>query len=265
MNIQIVTLFPEYFISPLKQGLLGKAVKEGLLKVNFSNPRDYGKSGRVDDYPFGGGESMVMSYHPLKNSLDSFSKKGQVVYFSPQGNLWDFKKARAFSSFQTVTLICGRYGGIDERFISAFVDEEISIGDYILNGGESAALVFMESIFRFLPGALGNRQSLGEESFENEGLLQGPQWTRPRHIKGHEIPEVFFSGNHKKIEEFRFYISLLKTFIKRSDRFSSSLLEKLPKALEEMERLSEPELEALGFSSEILESCLKKVKMLGLI
>ena len=263
MNIQIVTLFQEYFSSPLKQGLLGKAVKEDLLKVSFSNPRDYGKSGRVDDYPFGGGESMVMAYHPLKGALNSFFEKGHVVYFSPQGNLWNFKKARTFAnSFQTVTLICGRYGGIDERFISDFVHEEISVGDYILNGGEAAALVFLESFFRFLPGALGNSESLGEESFERKGLLQGPQWTRPRDIEGAVvIPEFLFSGNHKQIEDFRFYISLVKTFMKRPDLLSLSLVKKLPKALEEVGKLPEAEIKALGFSSESLRSCLEKMEL----
>ena len=193
MQIQIITLFPEYFTSPLSQGLLGKAVKEGLLKVSFANPRDWGKSGRVDDYPFGGGETMIMGYHPLKKSLDSFSKSGQVVNFSPQGSLWNFQKTKTFArSFQIVTLVCGRYGGIDERFITECVHEEISIGDYILNGGEAAALVFMESLFRFLPGALGNSQSVEEESFTQEGLLQGPQWTRPKDIEGHTIPEFLF-------------------------------------------------------------------------
>ena len=225
MKLQIITLFQEYFTSPLSQGLLGKAVREGLLEISFANPRDWGKSGRVDDYPFGGGESMVMSYPPLKGALDSFSKSGHVVCMSPQGEVLNFRKARAFSnSFQTITLVCGRYGGIDERFIAECVHEEISIGDYILNGGEAAALVFMESLFRFLPKALGNSQSIQEESFEKEGLLQGPQWTRPKDIEGHTLPQFLFSGHHKKIQDLRLYISLVKTCIKRPELLSSHLL-----------------------------------------
>lgn len=260
MNIQIITLFPEYFTSPLEQGLLGKALKENLLKVHFANPRDYSKSGRVDDYPFGGGESMVMTYHPLKSALDSFSDKGHVVCFSPQGTLWNFQKARFFANtFSKVTLVCGRYGGIDERFISSCVEEEISVGNYILNGGEGAALVFIESIFRFLPGAIGNRKSLREESFSEQGLLQGPQWTRPRFIEGHTVPEVLFSGNHKRIKDFRFSVSLVKTFIKRPELLPPSLIKKLPKALKEVKQLSEDELKALGFSSEDLKKCLKQM------
>lgn len=254
MNIQIVTLFPEYFKSPLSQGLLGKAIAEKLLSVSFVNPRDWSESKRVDDYPFGGGETMVMDYYPLKKALDSFSSSGHVVYFSPQGSLWNFKKARDFANrFQTLTLICGRYGGIDERLITECVNEEISVGDYILNGGEAAALILMESLFRFLPGAIGNKESLKEESFEKQGLLQGPQWTRPRHIEGHTIPKVLFSGNHKEIKEFRFYISLIKTFLKRPDLLPVSLIDKLPRAFKEIKKLPLEELKAMGFSLEDLK------------
>lgn len=253
MNIQIVTLFPEYFKSPLNQGLLGKAISEKLLKIHFANPRDWSESGRVDDYPFGGGETMVMNYLPLKKALNSFPSSGHVVYFSPQGSVWNFQKVKTFASrFQTLTLICGRYGGVDERLITECVDEEISIGDYIINGGEVAALVLIESLFRFLPGAIGNSESLKEESFEKQGLLQGPQWTRPRHIEGHTIPTFLFSGNHKKIKEFQFYISLIKTFIKRPDLLPIPLADKLPEALKEIKKLPLEELKAMGFSLENL-------------
>lgn len=253
MNIQIITLFPEYFKSPLSQGLLGKAITEKLLKVHFANPRDWGESGRVDDYPFGGGETMVMSYFPLKKALDSFPSSGHVAYFSPQGSVWNFQKAETFAGhFQTLTLICGRYGGIDERLIAECVDEEISIGDYILNGGEAAALILIESLFRFLPGAIGNSESLKEESFAKQGLLQGPQWTRPRHIEGQTLPTFLFSGNHRRIKELRFYISLIKTFIKRPDLLPISLVDKLPEALREIKKLPFEELKAMGFSPEDL-------------
>lgn len=254
MTIQIITLFPDYFKSPLSQGLLGKAVTAQLLKIQFVNPRDWSESGRVDDYPFGGGETMIMNYSPLKGALNSFSKKGHVVYLSPQGNIWNAQKAKTFAGhFQTITLICGRYGGIDERLITECVDEEISMGDYILNGGEAAALVFIESLFRFLPNAIGNSESLKEESFGEQDLLQGPQWTRPRVIDGHTVPEFLFSGNHKKIKELRFYISLVKTFIKRPDILPISLIDKLPEALKEIEKLPLEELKAVGFSPEDLK------------
>lgn len=238
---------------------MGKAIKEELLKIRFANPRDWGKGGRVDDYPFGGGATMIMGYHPLKGALDSFSSPGRVLYLSPQGKLWNFKKARA-SVCETLTLICGRYGGVDERFITECVDEEISIGNYILNGGEAAALALIESVFRFLPGALGNPDSLSEESFEKQGLLQGPQWTRPRHIaEASAVPELLFSGNHKQLKEIRFCVALLKTFLKRPELLSSRLRDQLPEAVGFLRSLSLQELGTLGFSKEDLKRAEKPV------
>ena len=253
-KFQIVTLFPDYFTSPLKEGLLGRAFKEGLMEVSFSNPRQFTKDGRVDDYPFGGGDSMILSYAPLKESLESFSKRGYVVYPSPQGRPWTARKARTFAQHSLITFICGRYGGVDERFIRDYVDEEISLGDYVLNGGEVAVLTLMESLSRFIPGVLGNEKSAEEESFEGLGLLEGPQWTRPRPIEGHKIPEVLFSGHHEKIRDFRFFVSLILTALKRPDLIKdSSLRRELPKAQEELKVLSSEELRSLGIQPMDLE------------
>ena len=253
-KFQIITLFPDYFSSPLKAGLLGRAFKEGLMEVSFSNPRQFTKDGRVDDYPFGGGDSMILSYTPLKKSLENFTKRGYVVYPSPQGRPWTARKARAFSKHPLITFICGRYGGVDERFIRDCVDEEISLGDYILNGGEAAVLTLLESLSRFIPGVLGNKKSAEEESFEGQGLLEGPGWTRPQHIEGHKIPEVLFSGHHENIKDFRFSASLILTALKRPDLMKdSSLQRELPGAREKLKNLSSEELKSLGIRPVDLE------------
>ena len=255
IKFQVVTLFPDYFASPLKEGLLGRALKEGLLKIFFSNPRKFAEGGRVDDYPFGGGDSMIIAYEPLKKSLKSFEKKGYVVCLSPQGRMWTAQRARVLAKRPRITLICGRYGGVDERFVREFADEEISIGDYVLNGGEAAVLVLMESLSRFVPGILGNPDSANKESFEAPGLLEGPQWTRPRHIEGHTIPELLFSGLHEKIKEFRFFAALVLTSLKRPDllRFKPALQKDLPKARECLKALTREELSSLGLEPSDLE------------
>lgn len=253
-KFQIITLFPDYFTSPLKEGLLGRAFKEGLMEVSFSNPRQFTRDGRVDDYPFGGGDSMILSYTPLKQSLESFTKKGYVVYPSPQGRPWSARKARIFAQHPLITFICGRYGGVDERFIRDCVDEEISLGDYILNGGEAAVLTLLESLSRFIPGVLGNEKSAEEESFEGLGLLEGPQWTRPQSIEGHQIPKVLFSGHHEKIKDFRFFASLVLTALKRPELIKDpSLQQRLSKAQRELRTLSSEELRALGLRPVDLE------------
>ena len=255
IKIQVVTLFPDYFTSPLREGLLGRAVKEGPMKVFFSNPRRFAEGGRVDDYPFGGGDGMIMAYDPLKKTLESFEKKGYVVCLSPQGRMWTAQRARVFAKRPLITFICGRYGGVDERFVREFADEEISIGDYVLSGGEAAVLALMESLSRFVPGVLGNPDSVERESFEDPGLLEGPQWTRPRFIEGHTIPEVMFSGHHEKIKEFRFFVSLVLTSLKRPDlvRFKPALRKDLSKARECLKALAREELKSLGLEPADLE------------
>ncbi|MCY4321380.1 MAG: tRNA (guanosine(37)-N1)-methyltransferase TrmD, partial [Bdellovibrionaceae bacterium] len=195
MKFNILTLFPEFFESFLKTALVSKALKKNILKIQLVDIKKFAKTGRADDYPFGGGDGMLIAYDPLSKALESLKKTGRLVYLSAQGQQWNARKAKNFSKkYKTVTLLCGRYGGVDSRFVQDFVDEEISIGDYILNGGETASLVLIESCSRFLKGFLGNKESYKKESFENQ-LLEGPSWTQPRNIKTHKLPEIILSGN----------------------------------------------------------------------
>ena len=251
IKFQILSLFPNYFQSTLEEGLVAKAIKNKLIEIHLINPRDFSKdkARRVDDYPFGGGDSMIMSYQPLESSLNSLEDKGRVVFLTPSGKLWDHEKTKNYAkNYKTLTLICGRYGGIDQRFIKDYVDEEVSIGDYVLNGGEVACLVLLESLFRFIPGSLGNEKSSIEESFEKEGLLECPQWTRPQTIGFSSIPKVILSGNHQSIKQFRYYSSLVITSIKRPDllKKNKKLLKELPIAQKELAKLSLEDLQSLN-------------------
>ena len=234
-KINVFTLFPQIFEDYLKVGILGNAHLKKLFHLNLVNIRDFAKDsyGSVDDRPFGGGDGMVLSYEPLEEALLSLKDKGRVIYLSPQGRVWNHKQARQLAQIkEPVSFICGRYAGVDSRFIHRYVDEEISLGDYILNGGELAALVVIESILRFVPGVLGHEESMNTESFEGLGLLESPQWTRPRSIKGYQIPEVFFSGHHKDIKQTRHYLSLLRTFLLRPELIQKERNEDLKKAYE---------------------------------
>ena len=252
MKFQILTLFPEFFDSCFKTGLLSRAIENSLLNIELIDIKNFTDKGRADDYPFGGGDGMLLRYDILKKALQSLPSSGRVICLSAQGEKWSFKKAKDYSQkYKQLTLICGRYAGVDSRFVKEFVDEEVSIGDYILNGGESASLVLIESLSRFLDGFLGNKESSKKESFE-ESLLEGPSWTKPRNIEGHSIPEVIFSGHHEKIKELRFYTSLLLTHLKRPDLLEgkTELLSQLPSAKKALETLSIEELSTLGFSKQ---------------
>ena len=250
ITFQILTLFPGFFDSPLKTGLLRRAIENSLLNLKIVDIKSFADKGRADDSPFGGGGGMMIAYPPLKKALGSLKNKGHVICLSPQGALWSAQKARAFAKkHSALTLICGRYGGLDARFIQEFADDEISIGDYILNGGESAALVIIETVSRFLEGFLGNRESLQKESFA-DFPLEGPAWTRPREITGHRLPAVVFSGDHRKIRDFRFAVSLVLTWLKRPDLLKGQreLAQKIPSAIRLLNQCDEEELKALGLS-----------------
>ena len=226
MKFNILTLFPQLFKPFLEHGVFAKAQKKGLIQCSLIPIREFSKNPfhSVDDRPFGGGDGMVLSYEPLESAIQSLSKKGHVVYLSPQGKPWSFKHARFYSeNYKTLTLVCGRYAGVDARWIQQYADEEISIGDYILSGGEAAAIVLMDSMARFIPGVLGSPDSAQNETFEHDLLLEPPQWTRPKTIKGYKIPDVFFSGHHEKIQKARYYLSLLRTL-----RLRPRLLENSP-------------------------------------
>ena len=249
MHFNILTLFPDFFQNLLSYGILSQAIKKKLLTYDLISIRKFTTDVHqsVDDRPFGGGDGMVLSYQPLSKALLSIKNRGEVVYLSPQGSRWTQKKAQSFSTnYSTITLICGRYSGIDARWIHQYVDQEISIGDYILSGGEPAVLVVMDSISRCLPGVLGNPKSLKEDSFGNKGLLEYPQWTRPKSIKGYKIPDVFFSGHHEQINRARYWLSLLKTKQTRSDLLGDHLKADLKKAEKWLADLSMEEKKACG-------------------
>lgn len=228
MIFDIITIFPEYFDSPLRIGLLGKAIVKGLVKVRLHNLRDFAtdKHRTVDDKPFGGGEGMLLKPEPLYRAIEALKKESPepwVVYLSPQGRLFNQEVARELLAKKHLILICGRYEGIDERIRQYFIDDEISIGDYVLFGGEAAALVLIETVARLVPGVVGCEDSVKRDSFA-EGLLKHPQYTRPRDFMGYVVPEVLLSGDHARIERFRREESLRITFERRPDLLAKASL-----------------------------------------
>ena len=233
MNINIITLFPEIF-EALNYGLLGQAIEREDIKINIFNLREHqiNKHGQVDDKPYGGGQGMVLMAEPLEKSLNDIPANllGRVVNLSPQGSLLNHQKARELSSLSTITIISGRYEGIDERFISQYVDEEISIGDFVLSGGEFAALSLIDSLSRFIPGVIGNKQSVDQDSL-SQGFLKGPVFTRPENFNSESVPEVLLSGDHKKIQEWKDDQALIRTFKRRPELLKSVKLTKKQKKL----------------------------------
>jgi tRNA (guanine37-N1)-methyltransferase len=203
MRINIITIFPEYFTSPLEVSLIGKARSGGTLDVNVLDLREHGKGvhRQVDDAPFGGGAGMVMMVEPLAEALEPLAATHRVL-FTPGGRLLDQATLDRWAALEELTFVCGRYEGIDERVSEHFIDEEISIGDYVLLGGEVAALAAIEGVTRLLGGVVGNPVSVETESFR-DGLLEEPQYTRPADFRGWAVPEVLRSGHHAKIEAWR--------------------------------------------------------------
>lgn len=227
----VVTLFPEMF-SVLEQGITGRALKQELLQVSCWNPRDFtlNKHRNVDDRPYGGGPGMVMMAQPLQDAIHAAKKaapqKPKVIHLTPQGTGFHQKAAEAMlSSDAPLILIAGRYEGIDERLLQLEVDEEWSIGDYVLSGGELAAMVMIDTITRLIPGALGHEDSAAEDSIST-GLLKYPQYTRPDVFQELAVPDVLMSGNHQEIERWRLKQSLGKTWVKRPDLLVKMNLDK---------------------------------------
>lgn len=205
MRIDIVTLFPELFEVPLRTSLLGKAVENGILEVAVHDLRAHGlgRHRSVDDEPYGGGAGMVMRPEPIFAAVEAVkTETSHVVLMSPRGNLLDHGRAQELAGTDHLVLICGRYEGVDERVAEHLADEEISIGDYVLAGGELAALVVMEAVTRMVPGVLGNPGSLAVESHAS-GSLEHPQFTRPAEFRGWRVPDVLLSGNHAEVERWR--------------------------------------------------------------
>ena len=224
MRFDILTIFPDLFASPLREGILKRALQGGQIKVNLHNIRDWAtdKHAMTDDRPFGGGEGMVMKPEPLAACLRDVQAdgKGRVILLSPKGKLYNQRTAERLAGFEKIILVCGRYEGVDERFRSLYVDEELSIGDYILTGGELAAMVVVDSVTRMLPGVLGCADSATKDTFSC-GLLKHGQYTRPREFAGISVPEVLLSGDHARIDEYRFLDSVRETLRRRPDLLST--------------------------------------------
>ena len=219
MQAQIFTLYPELFPGPLNKGLYGKALSNNIWNLKIVNIKDYSsdKHKTVDDTPFGGGSGMLIKPDVLANSLDQNVKPNEKIYYlTPKGKLFSQKLAKKLSKEKTINLICGHFEGVDQRVIDTRNIEELSIGDYVLSGGETAALVVLDSILRLIPGVLGNDQSISEESFEN-GLLEYPQYTKPQIWEKKNVPNVLLSGDHAKIKDWRLSESEAITRDRRPD------------------------------------------------
>ncbi|MBN2420077.1 MAG: tRNA (guanosine(37)-N1)-methyltransferase TrmD [Deltaproteobacteria bacterium] len=234
MKFNILTLFPGLILPFLDEGVLGRSIKKGILSVNVIDIRSFarGKHKVTDDRPFGGGSGMVMKPGPIHRALQSIKMeaKSTTILLSPQGVKFDQPMAWELADYDQITLICGRYEGVDERIISNHVDIELSVGDYVLSGGELGALIVFDAVSRLVPGVLGCEKSNKEDSFEG-GLLEHPQYTRPRVFNGEEVPEVLLSGDHEKIRQWRRKQSLIRTKIKRPDLLEKAVLSKEDKEL----------------------------------
>ncbi|GBD23617.1 tRNA (guanine-N(1)-)-methyltransferase [bacterium HR29] len=222
MRVDVLTLFPEAFTGPLDISIIKRARERGILDLHVHNIRDWAldKHRTVDDYPFGGGHGMVMRVDVLDRALEAVQgmaePRGLVIYLSPQGERLNDRIVRELAREPRLILVCGRYEGVDERFIEHCVDREISIGDYVLTGGELPAMVLIDAVTRHIPGALGDDASSLDESFA-DGLLEHPQYTRPAEYKGWRVPEVLLSGHHARIAEWRKQQRLLRTQQRRPD------------------------------------------------
>jgi tRNA (guanine37-N1)-methyltransferase len=221
MRIDVVTLFPDMIREQSAYGIQGRAIENGLLLLEAWNPRDFSEDRHrgVDDRPYGGGPGMVMQVQPLRSAIQqakAAAVAAPVIYLSPQGERFDQGKARQLAGLERIILVAGRYEGIDERLIGLEVDEELSVGDYVLSGGELPALIVMDAVTRLLPGALGDADSAQQDSFM-DGLLDYPHYTRPEETEGLRVPEVLLGGNHADIRRWRHKQALGRTWIRRPD------------------------------------------------
>lgn len=233
MRIDILTLFPDMFDGVLNQSILKKAQEKKAVHFNLVNFRDYSddKHGRVDDYPYGGGAGMVLAPQPIFSAVEAVIDhrlNPKVILMCPQGERFNQQKAHELAKEKQLIFICGHYEGFDERIRSQLATDELSIGDYVLTGGELACMVVIDSITRLLPGVLGNEESHKHDSFSN-GLLEYPQYTRPRNFRGHVVPDILLSGDHEKIEQWRKRESFKRTAERRPELLSEKQRSQLQK------------------------------------
>lgn len=263
MKFTVVTLFPQMIESFLSAGLVGQAIERREIEVATLNPREFTTDVHhsVDDKAFGGGDGMVMKVEPLRQAVMQLRQDGtcRVVVLGPQGRLWTQAVAREYAALgdERIVLICGRYAGIDNRFTTTFADDEISVGDYILNGGEIAACAVIESTARLKPGVLGNKNSAARDSF-SDGLLECPQFTRPREVEGLPVPSPLLSGHHEQIRRFERAVSVVRTTLLRPELVPREL--PLSSELRELESLQDEELKVLGLKRTQLTELKKRGK-----
>lgn len=243
MRIDILSLFPEMFEGVFNSSILRKAQESGAFQYNYVNFRDYteNKHNKVDDYPYGGGAGMVLTPQPIFDAIEDVTKdtlnKPRIVLMCPQGETHNQDKALELAQEDHLVFICGHYEGYDERIREHLVTDEISIGDYVLTGGELGAMVVIDSVVRLLPGVLGNESSAPEDSFSN-GLLEHPHYTRPADFRGMKVPDVLLSGNHAKIDEWRNQQSLKRTYERRKDLLNNySLTEKEQEWIKKLDKM----------------------------
>lgn len=225
MKFDILTLFPEMFTEVLGSSIIGRASENGLLEINCINIRDFSlnKHKKVDDYPYGGGMGMLMSVQPIYDAWKSVVGDGErqhTIYLSPQGKPFNQKKAMELSKYEHLVLLCGHYEGVDERVIEEIVDEEVSLGDFVLTGGEIAAMAVVDAVGRLIDGVLPDKEAYTNES-HTEGLLEYPQYTRPEEFNGRRVPEILLSGHHANIEKWRHEMALKNTKEKRPDLYEA--------------------------------------------
>jgi tRNA (guanine37-N1)-methyltransferase len=210
MKFDIISLYPEYFDSPFNHGIVKNAIDSGIVTINSVDVKDYAVKGHVDDYPYGGGPGMIMKPEPIVNAIRSvvstFVDTPYVIYMSPQGSRLTAKKCREYSVLDHIVIVCGHFEGVDQRVIDHYIDEEVSIGDYVLSNGCIAAIVFIDSVIRFIPNVLGNEESANCDTFESDNgniTFDHPHYTRPSEFEGYTVPPVLKSGDHKAIAVWR--------------------------------------------------------------
>ena len=227
MKIELLTIFPEMFDSFLNASIIGRAREAGLLDIHATDIRPYSqnKHKNTDDYPFGGGAGMLMLAQPIADAMKAVTRppfQGKRIYMSPRGVPLTQALAQQLSQEERLVILCGHYEGVDQRVLDKDIDMEISVGDYVLTGGETAAMVLIDCVSRLVPGVLGSAESAGDESFSNDGLLEYPQYTRPRVFEDMEVPEVLLNGDHKKISQWRREQALLATARMRPDLLAAA-------------------------------------------